>query len=1187
MEKHTCDSRTINFYRHFHKKGMKQAAEYKTIQDEPRDLEDVYIFDLETFPNEKNIHKPYACKMMNLGTKQEWLRYGSSGNLLQDIIDESMKGVPIVYEDMNPGQSTGSFRYKISLLDKTWSSMKYIENETQEECCRQCNLRLRELTSNEVGRITGYHADNNERDGTLILYDGLEHEVMRWDYSDDNSKEKVEARLKEMKNHKKCVFVAHNLSRFDGSFLLQYLLEKNIDVKFIINSGRILGLKWNHSTVWDSCLFMTDSLKNIAKFFKCKVQKGDFNHHLIKSWADVERYKETAENIGEMGWKPYLDCDVYSLAEIVQKYSQNVYDTFAVDVFKSVTLSSMTYKLWGQSTLEQNVVIETPQYDKYDFVKDSIYGGRVFPLQKYFATDALNPEEQTELQRIYKELDSGISLDDIKYDPNEVSEMYKKIWDSGSFLMNMDMNSLYPTAMRLDMPVGISEWSSNPQTDFQNDYMGIYHIEFDPPKNLILAILPQRNTVYTPPWESKTDNKKWKGSGIKWSLEPNEGIFTSVEIKQAIKYGYKIKFKQKALIWKEKKPVFKDYIEKIYKIKKEQDALEGTENYNEIIRMIAKNMMNALYGKTCQRPIQDEQRIIKTESEFYKFCEDYLLTDYIWVKQGNENVLAVSGSPLEIENAKPSHFGAFILSYSRMLMLQDFDYVTNGLKEPLFTYTDTDSMHIYGKKYKEMIAEKPERFGPEIGQLSNDIKGNGAIIIYEYCLAPKCYMYIYITKDGKMGMKKKVKGVPKSVMMKISVEDFENETEKKLDFESLKRNMFNQEKPFSISVVQSHRTFLKNKWNKMLYSEEDKQFKPFGYDPECKETPPEEIKQEEFDFSKFQFHLIPNVSPDIHWYFKQEPALHINKSRLIKWVDQNVFQKKPVHHFTKLNTDEIIQILETNKTDGAMLYEVTEGLVRLYCDVDLKRSTRDDLSEEIILEEIIACIIEAASKYQVSLNVSDLYITNACNDKKYSFHIVSKHHLFPTASHQKDFWDTVAEISKKYPHIYYQGETPFDLAVYHNHRAMRTIYSKKPKQGTPLEPVNAKNEYLHDDINIEDYLICALPSEQKDKIKYSGLSKQPPQAKIKRYNGNRIIKNKGSLSETVIELLNTYKDKLEGFDLRNGEDNGSLVRLDRISSGKCVACDRDHDKENGYVYYNTKKPYFVCFRNPSNIFPLK
>jgi len=1183
MDKHICDSRTINFYRHFHKKGMKSAAEYKTIDDVRRDLEEVYIFDLETFPNEKGIHQPYACKMQNIGTKQEWLRYGRHGNLLQDIIDESLKGTPIIYEDMNPGENTGKFKYKISPLDKKWLYMDYEELPTQEEVCREANLRLRELTSNEIGRINGYHIDNDEKTQTLMLLDGREHLVMKWHYSYEyeNDKQRVENILKEMKNYKNCIFVAHNLSRFDGAFLLQYLLHKNIEVKFVINSGRILGLKWNHSSVWDSCLFIPDSLKNIAKFFKCRVQKGDFDHTLIKSWEDVEKYRT-----GQNGWELYLDADVYSLAEIVEKYCTNVYDTFKVDVFKSVTLSSMTYKLWGQTTLKQHVVIETPQYDKYDFVKDSIYGGRVFPLQKHFATNALTKEEESYLEKIYQQLDAGIPLDDIKYEPEEISTMYTKIWDSGSFLMNMDMNSLYPTAMRLDMPVGISEWSSNPQIDFQNGYMGIYHIEFEPPKNLILAVLPQRNLPYSAPWENKEENKKWKQSGIKWSLEANEGIFTSVEIEQAIKYGYKIKFKQKALIWRQKAPVFKDYIEQIYKIKKEQDALEGTEDYNEIVRMIAKNMMNALYGKTCQRPIQDEQRIIKTESDFYQFCEDYLLTDYVWVKQGGENVLAVSGSPLEIENAKPSHLGAFILSYSRMLMLKDFDYVTNGLMDAFFTYTDTDSMHIYGKKYKEMCIEKPERFGDEIGQLSNDIKGDSAMIIYEYCLAPKCYMYIYITKDGKIGMKKKVKGVPKSVMKKLSMEDFENETEKKLDFESLKRNMFNQDKPFSISVVNSHRTFLKNKWSKMIYYEESKQFRPFGYNPEYKEEKEGKLEQETFDLSQYSSHVIDEYGLEgISWYFKQEPSLHLNKARLVKWVDQTVYQKKPVHHFTRLDTNEIIELLEKKKLHGSKLYEVTEGMCRLYCDVDLKRTAKDDFPEDIILREIVDCIIEAASKYNVTIYPNELFITNACSDHKYSFHINSTKHIFPTANHQKHFWETVAEISRKYPHIHYQDESPFDLAVYHNHRAMRTIYSCKPKIGNILNPVNYKNEEQFD-ANIEDYLICCVPSELR-KIEYSKLSREPQVGKIKKCSNARVIKNTGTLSSELLALLDKNKNSLKGFDLQNGEDNGNMVRLNRIGPGSCCVCNRIHHKDNGFVYYKTKKPYFVCFRNSSkNIFYL-
>jgi hypothetical protein len=1184
-ENHKCPSRRVNYFRHYHKLNMEGAAEFKEVDEEMRDLNRVFVFDLETFPLRDDIHVPYACKMQNVGTKEEWLRYGQHGELLIDILEQSSRGIPIHYEDENPGFATGMFRYKVHSTDRGWKKMKYVENLTQEEAVIRANIMLDQLMDIPANRHSGLLADNNTQEKCVYLYHTIPEkvEVARFSYDDSCSKENVEAKLKAMKDWHPCVFVAHNLARFDGSFLLNYLLEKSIDVRFVINGGRILGLQWNNSKVWDSCLFITDSLKNIAINFKCAVQKGDFDHTLIKSWADVYRYKEKAEN-NDMGWGPYLDCDVYSLREIVEKYATNVHQQFKADVFNYVTLSSMTYKLWGATTLSQNVVIETPQEEKYDFVKDSIYGGRVFPMHKHFATNALNAEEEKELQRIYSRLDNQESLDDIKYDPEDVKAMYQKIWDSGNFLINMDMNSLYPTAMCLDMPVGMGEWSTHPQADFEKGYMGMFHISFEAPKHLVMAILPQRNKPWVSGKEDAKLNKQWKASGIKWSLEDSEGVYTSVDIQMALQYGYKITFKQKAFIWKDKAPVFKSYIEEIYKIKKQQDLLEGTPEYNQIIRSIAKSMMNSLFGKTCQRPIQDEQKIIHNEAEYYEFCERYLMTDYVWVKQDGKDVLAASGSPAVVENSKPSHLGAFILAYSRKLMTEDFERCTAGMKQANFTYTDTDSIHMLGTAYKDMLVKHPERFGSELGQFSNDIKGKDPIIVAEYCLAPKCYMYVYIDKAGKVGLKKKVKGVPKCVMKKISVEDFKNEREKRLDFESLKKNMFNQSAPFSIQNVKAHRTFLKNKWSKMLYDETTKQFRPFGFDESVVPAPvvQPEVAQEAFDLSKYEAHGIRNYGmDDVDWYFKQEPALHMPGERLVKWVNQRPKQVKPVHHFSRMSVSQMQQILEANKHKGSKLYEVTEDFVRLYCDVDLKRGTRADIEPEVILEEVLEVMRKAADHFGVTLQEEDFRITSACSDKKYSFHIVCPSHVFPTAGHQKEYWETCVEESKNYPDLFHNEESCFDIAVYHQHRAMRTIYSCKPN-GPVLVPVDAKMEPLFD-IPIEEYFIC-VSKHQFDH--YSKLSREPKVVRVKRAAGVHIVRPKATLDPYVQKLLAKNKHLLEGFDLVNGEMLGNMVRLDRIGGGTCSSCKRNHDHENGYVKFSKKAPYFVCYRDTKTKIPL-
>lgn len=1172
-KKHTCDSRRVNFYRQFKTKDLKPVAEYKTLKDPPRNMNSVYVFDLETFPEKDNIHTVYACKTQCVGTQQEWLGYGEGVECMNAILRLSEKYMPVEYKDANPDSDTGHFEYKTRKHFK-WKKLKYSPPDyTRDEAIEEgwkCMLQLKNMDA--VGQGAGYYISEDEDKQMIYVYSENERKAGEWSYSDYHSKENVLRRLQAMKDYDECVFIAHNLARFDGAFLFNYLLEKGVEPQFVINSGRIISLRWNNSWVWDTYLFIPESLKAIAKTFKCKVQKGDFDHTLIKSWDDVERFKDSSP--GGMGWKIYLDYDVYSLREIVEQYSKNVFEQFGIDVFNFVTLSNMTYKLWGQSTLEQNVLVETPQKERYDFIKDAIYGGRVFPMQKEFATTALTIGEETQLEDIHRLLDAGTPLDEIKYEPEEIKNMWQKCWDAGSFLMNMDMNSLYPTGMCMEYPIGVGEWSVNPERDFRKGYIGIYEIEFEPPSDIIMAILPQRERKYISAKEDKKLNKQWKSSSIRWSLEPTRGVYTSVDIELALKYKYKIKFLSRAMIWKERGKVFEPYIKQIYKLKKAQDQLEGTDAYNPILRGIAKNMMNSLFGKTCQKPIQDKQQIIKSENEFYTFAKDYEITDYVWVNLDGKDCLAVSGSPAEVENRKPSHFGAFVLAYSRKIMTEDFDRCCNGLKDCNFTYTDTDSIHMYGHTYKQMLQTYPERFGDEIGQFSNDIKGKDPIIVYEYSLAPKCYVYVYITSDGKVGLKKKVKGLPKQIMKQISMDDFAEEKTKTLSFDSMKRNLFSKDKePFSIENTKAERTFLKNKYSRMLYIEETKQFRPFGYlnIQDEKEPEPEPVLNPQ---PEIKSHRVYETNLPDKWYFKQEPAIHLSKSRLVCWM--NVVHNKETRHYTRLEIKDMTKVLYRMKDDGAYLYEVTEDACRLFCDVDLSRKFDDETEPGLILQQVCDCMIRAAQKFGVILRLEDLKILSACTEKKFSFHISSPAHVFPSPKHQQNYWEACTEISKQYPLLWRDDQPAFDLPIYHKHRCMRTIYSRKPKKQI-LEPITPTMEVLDlKEEEIEEYFVVVEPNQTN----WSALSKAPELKKIKRHHGSSlVIKPGGTLPQDVQDLLQANKDKLEGYNLETGLVGDAILKLQRIGPGECSTCKRTHTHDSGYVKLGTK-PYFVCFRNP-------
>ena len=90
----------------------------------------------------------------------------------------------------------------------------------------------------------------------------------------------------------------------------------------------------------------------------------------------------------------------------------------------------------------------------------------------------------------------------------------------------------------------------------------------------------------------------------------------------------------------------------------------------------------------------------------------------------------MTGEYIEKEKriTKPCHLGAFVLSYSRSIMLIYMRAIDPTLKTHIMTYTDTDSMHIMGK-YAEKLYEMgyiKDKNNSKLGYLCSDIKKEGS-----------------------------------------------------------------------------------------------------------------------------------------------------------------------------------------------------------------------------------------------------------------------------------------------------------------------------------------------------------------------------------------------------------------------------------------------------------------------------
>lgn len=99
--------------------------------------------------------------------------------------------------------------------------------------------------------------------------------------------------------------------------------------------------------------------------------------------------------------------------------------------------------------------------------------------------------------------------------------------------------------------------------------MGIYRIKYIANKNLVDAILPRR-----------------EDGCLKWDLKDGEGIYNSVDIDSALKFGYHVEILE-GYYWENVNMVFGDYVDFLYQFKK--NSSKGSAEYT-----LAKLMMNGI-----------------------------------------------------------------------------------------------------------------------------------------------------------------------------------------------------------------------------------------------------------------------------------------------------------------------------------------------------------------------------------------------------------------------------------------------------------------------------------------------------------------------------------------------------------------------------------------------------------------
>jgi len=524
---------------------------------------------------------------------------------------------------------------------------------------------------------------------------------------------------------------AFNGGSFDHYYLIQAArtFQSLAEIAPVKGASGIVTAEFCGKKLIDIRKHLGSSLQKCLKSFKCEAQKGEFDHTLNKAWDELS--PEIQSDL-----LTYLKADVMGLAELSDKFHHACMQNYGCSWIEFISTSQMTYGVWTNWIKDEYLAegkIQIPNEPQWAFIQKSIYGGRTQLHRKNFTS-----ESYTDAMAEIKE-------------GRMTAESFNRIQD---YLIDADVVSLYPTAMLEQFPLG----STRRVEEWEEGKLGIYYVHYTPNKKILTPVLPTHR-------EGKTC----------WDLLPGEGVYTSVDLETARSFGYTFTVKN-GIVWEEKGFVFKNYIEEMFTRK--ESAVKDSPAYT-----LAKLFMNGLYGKTIQRPRYEKTFFIKEGSDWNKILPKYYITsidsasfDDIWIVTGEIK------DPVKRAEAitKPSQLGAFVLAYSRRIMLEKIKAM-NPHEEisKQFYYTDTDSLQVHQSILKE--AGIPIN-GKKLGELSNDLLKDGMLevkIIRGVWVAPKMYTLQYIAKmeDGTFALKEHRvgKGVKKiNNVIPFTLENYEH-----------------------------------------------------------------------------------------------------------------------------------------------------------------------------------------------------------------------------------------------------------------------------------------------------------------------------------------------------------------------------------------------------------------------------
>jgi len=201
-----------------------------------------------------------------------------------------------------------------------------------------------------------------------------------------------------IKQYKGYKIYLHNLSKFDGIFLVKYLSIIGI-VNPIVHKGRIISIEFTKYKIninfKDSYLMLPSSLRKLSDSFKVENKKGIFpvlfnNINYIGEVPDIsyfknitlEEYSNYKNNFNNSSWNfkleaiKYCELDCISLFQILIKFNISIFNLYKNNIRKYPTLPSLAFGIF-RSKYNKKQLIHMISGTIYNEIKKSYTGGSV------------------------------------------------------------------------------------------------------------------------------------------------------------------------------------------------------------------------------------------------------------------------------------------------------------------------------------------------------------------------------------------------------------------------------------------------------------------------------------------------------------------------------------------------------------------------------------------------------------------------------------------------------------------------------------------------------------------------------------------------------------------------------------------------------------------------------------------